>query len=56
MTFPDPPSTLRRLAYQEGSQLIGPDGDPQGWKILTPIKVKGTLFSVKSVEVECTVR
>lgn len=55
-TFPDPPSTLRSLAYQEGSQLIGPDGDPQGWKILTPIKVKGTLFSVKPVEVECTVR
>ena len=55
MTFPDPPSTLRHLAYQEGSQHIGPDGNPQGWKILTPIKVKG-LFSVKPVEVDCTVR
>jgi arrestin (S-antigen)-like protein len=54
-TFPDPPSTLRRLAYQENTQLIGPDGDPQGWKVLTPVKVKGTLFSVKPVEVECTV-
>jgi len=53
-TFPDPPSALRRLAYQEGSQLIGPDGDPQGWKILTPIKVKGTLFGIKPVEMECT--
>jgi len=55
-TFPDPPSALRRLAYEEGNQLIGPDGDPEGWKILAPIKVKGTIFSVKQVEVECTVR
>jgi len=53
-TFPDPPSTLRRLAYQENTQLIGPDGDPQGWKVLTPVIVKGTLFSAKPVKVECT--
>ncbi|KAF8802487.1 hypothetical protein BYT27DRAFT_7341372 [Phlegmacium glaucopus] len=53
-TFPDPPSELRRLAYTEDSQLIGPDGDPEGWKILAPVKVKGTLFRVKQVEVKCT--
>ncbi|KAF8815522.1 hypothetical protein BYT27DRAFT_7193253 [Phlegmacium glaucopus] len=51
--IPDPPSALRRLSYAEGSQLIGPDGDPEGWKILAPVKVKGTLFRAKQVEVEC---
>jgi len=53
---PDPPSIFRQLAYKEGSGLLGPDGDPSGWKVLTPVTVKGTLFDTKAVEVECTVR
>ncbi|TFK40190.1 hypothetical protein BDQ12DRAFT_772139 [Crucibulum laeve] len=51
--FADPPSSLRRLAYTENSPLIGPDGDPEGWKMLPPIKVTGSLFSVKEVDIEC---
>jgi len=55
-TLPDPPSPLRRLAYSEGSPLVGPEGDPEGWKVLLPVKIRGTLFGTKEVEVDCTVR
>lgn len=55
-TLPDPPSPLRRLAYSEGSPLIGPEGDPEGWKVLPQVKIRGTLFGTKEVEVDCTVR
>ncbi|KAJ6623969.1 hypothetical protein B0H10DRAFT_2162288 [Mycena sp. CBHHK59/15] len=51
---PDTPSALRQLAYKEGSELIGPDGDPAGWKVLEPLKIKGKLFDAKEVDVECT--
>jgi hypothetical protein len=40
----------------EGGGLIGPEGDPAGWKVLQPVKFKGKLFEAKEVEVECTVR
>ncbi|KAH8117915.1 hypothetical protein DFH11DRAFT_1571413 [Phellopilus nigrolimitatus] len=46
------PSALRRLAYSDGSPLIGPEADPEGWHVLPPVKVTGTLFDAKSVEVE----
>ncbi|KAF8968053.1 hypothetical protein BDZ97DRAFT_1655513 [Flammula alnicola] len=52
--LPELPSPLRRLAYSEGSPLIGPDGDPEGWKVLPQVKIKGTLFNTKDVEVNCT--
>ncbi|KAF8150703.1 hypothetical protein B0H34DRAFT_665697 [Crassisporium funariophilum] len=52
-TLPDYPSALRQLAYSEGSPLVGPDGDPEGWKTLPAVRVKGALFNVKDVEVEC---
>ncbi|KAJ7031297.1 hypothetical protein C8F04DRAFT_1110692 [Mycena alexandri] len=51
---PEPPSPLRQLAYKEGSELIGPDGDPSGWRVLGPVKVDGKLFQAVDVEVECT--
>ncbi|KAJ7094264.1 hypothetical protein C8R44DRAFT_814125 [Mycena epipterygia] len=51
---PEPPSLMRQLAYKEGSELIGPEGDPTGWKILQPLKFKGKLFDAKEVDVECT--
>ncbi|KAJ6576650.1 hypothetical protein DFH09DRAFT_1149931 [Mycena vulgaris] len=54
LTQPEPPSALRQLAYREGSELIGPEGDPAGWKVLEPLKFKGKLFEAKEVEVECT--
>jgi len=55
-TVPGLPSPLRRLAYSEGNGLLGPDGDPEGWKVLPPVKVKGALFDGKEVDVDCTVR
>jgi hypothetical protein len=53
---PDPPSMIRQLAYKEGSVLLGPGGDPAGWKVLDPVTIKGTLFDTKAIEVKCTVR
>ncbi|KAK7016285.1 hypothetical protein R3P38DRAFT_2993497 [Favolaschia claudopus] len=54
LTQPGPPSPLRQLAYKEGGSLIGPEGDPTGWKVLPPVKFKGKLFDAKEVELECT--
>ncbi|KAJ6507966.1 hypothetical protein C8R47DRAFT_1100150 [Mycena vitilis] len=54
LTTPEPPSKLRQLAYKEGGELLGPEGDPAGWKVLPPVKSKGKLFEAKEVEVECT--
>ncbi|KAJ7067135.1 hypothetical protein C8F01DRAFT_1120403 [Mycena amicta] len=51
---PDPPSKMRQMAYKDGTDLLGPDGDPDGWKVLPPVKVKGRLFDAKDIEVECT--
>ncbi|KAJ7455298.1 hypothetical protein B0H11DRAFT_2161072 [Mycena galericulata] len=54
LTQPEPPSPLRQAAYREGNDLIGPDGDPGGWKVLPSFQVKGKLFDVRDVSVECT--
>ncbi|KAJ3554715.1 hypothetical protein NM688_g2961 [Phlebia brevispora] len=51
----DPPSTLRQAAYQDGHALVGPEGDPTGWKVLPPVQITGTLFSTRTISVECTV-
>ena len=56
LTRAEPPSPLRLAAYQNGHALIGPEGDPVGWKVLPPVQVSGTLFSTKPVAIECTVR
>ena len=50
-----PPSALRSLADSDGSPLIGPEGDPEGWKVLPPVKVSGTLFDAKTIEITATV-
>ncbi|TBU40330.1 hypothetical protein BD309DRAFT_967722 [Dichomitus squalens] len=50
----DPPSPLRELSYREGVPLIGPQGDPGGWKVFPSVKVAGTLFDTRTVELECT--
>ncbi|KAI0649180.1 hypothetical protein C8Q79DRAFT_496480 [Trametes meyenii] len=52
---PTPPSILRQLAYQESHPLVGPDGDPDGWKALAPVTVKGILFKTVPVEAECRI-
>ncbi|KAI9000455.1 hypothetical protein BD414DRAFT_1082 [Trametes punicea] len=51
----EPPSPLRQLAYKEGTALIGPEGDPDGWKLLPPVPVVGTVFGARQVELQCTV-
>ncbi|KZS92454.1 hypothetical protein SISNIDRAFT_510742 [Sistotremastrum niveocremeum HHB9708] len=49
---PPPPSDLQRASYIDGGQMVGPDADPAGWKVLPPVKIQGTLFDTKQVEVE----
>ncbi|KAH9847696.1 hypothetical protein C2E23DRAFT_847726 [Lenzites betulinus] len=51
----EPPSPLRQLAYREGSALVGPEGDPEGWKVLPSVTVAGTIFGARPVELQCTV-
>ncbi|TCD63202.1 hypothetical protein EIP91_005841 [Steccherinum ochraceum] len=50
----EPPSRLRQLAYTDSSPLIGPDVDPEGWKVLPPIQVAGLAFNTRPAEVACT--
>lgn len=52
-TRPDPPSRLRQLAYQENSPILGPEADPDGWRTAPPVKVQGTVFSIRDVEILC---
>lgn len=51
---PEPPSQARMLAYQMGSPLIGPAGDPEGWTTLSPVMMKGVLFRKKDAEAAFT--
>ncbi|KAK7436992.1 hypothetical protein VKT23_006722 [Stygiomarasmius scandens] len=53
-TTPEPFSRLRQRAYRTNTGLVGPDGDPEGWKVIGPILIRGTLFNVRKVEVQCT--
>ena len=49
--FPD----LRRLAYAQGTPLLSPHIDPDGWHALSGIQLTGTLFKSRPLDVECTV-
>ncbi|KAI0671684.1 hypothetical protein C8Q78DRAFT_791238 [Trametes maxima] len=53
LSRPTPPSIPRQLAYQENHTLVGPGGDPDGWKALAPVTAKGLLFKTVPVEAEC---
>ncbi|EIN13044.1 hypothetical protein PUNSTDRAFT_124608 [Punctularia strigosozonata HHB-11173 SS5] len=54
LVFPEAPSALRQLAYRENiAHLIGPSGDPHGWKALPLIKMQGTVFSSRLIEANC---
>ncbi|KAJ6453212.1 hypothetical protein C8R47DRAFT_261805 [Mycena vitilis] len=50
---PDPPSPLRKLAYQQNTPPPGPESDAQGWQTFPPVTVKGTVFNNRTVEVQC---
>jgi len=53
LTAPPLPSRLRQIAYRSGTGLIGPDRDRDGWKVLGPTELAGTLFNVRKVKVKC---
>ncbi|CAA7267040.1 unnamed protein product [Cyclocybe aegerita] len=53
-TRPEPPSLLRQLAYQQFLPLPGPFTDPEGWKTLRPVLVRGMMFRTQRVEAKCT--
>ncbi|KAJ7049698.1 hypothetical protein C8F01DRAFT_1001673 [Mycena amicta] len=55
MRQPTHPSSLRMLAYQENSPLLGPDADPGGWQSY-PLSIKATLFASRVIEVKLTYR
>ncbi|KAH9850287.1 hypothetical protein C2E23DRAFT_735463 [Lenzites betulinus] len=52
---PSAPTIIRQLAYQEEHPLVGPDGDPDGWKALDTVKVRGVLFKTIPVEAKCRI-
>ncbi|KDR78971.1 hypothetical protein GALMADRAFT_244680 [Galerina marginata CBS 339.88] len=54
MTRPPPFPYLRRLAYQQGTPLLGPTMDPDGWFSTEPVQVRGSIFNDRTVEVGCT--
>jgi hypothetical protein len=58
MTQPAPPSELRQKVYanSERSGLIGPDGDPEGWKTLPIATQSGLLFGKDTVKLDIQVR
>ncbi|KAF8908137.1 hypothetical protein CPB84DRAFT_1822211 [Gymnopilus junonius] len=53
LTTPPPLPPLRRLAYQEGTPLLGPKVDPDGWHHNDSVQIQGVLFNNQSAKVEC---
>ncbi|KIM40544.1 hypothetical protein M413DRAFT_445987 [Hebeloma cylindrosporum] len=53
-TRPDPPSLLRQIAYQQFLPVPGPTSDPEGWKTLRPVAIRGVIFNTHRVEAKCT--
>ncbi|KAF9478874.1 hypothetical protein BDN70DRAFT_933059 [Pholiota conissans] len=50
---PPPFLPLRRLAYQEGTKLLGPHVDTEGWHSQDPVQVQGRIFDNRPVNVAC---
>ncbi|KAJ7634984.1 hypothetical protein FB45DRAFT_790452 [Roridomyces roridus] len=50
---PDPPSPLRQLAYQENTPIPGPEIDLDGWYTHPTVRMKGTVFNNRKVEIHC---
>ncbi|KAF8968091.1 hypothetical protein BDZ97DRAFT_1916318 [Flammula alnicola] len=53
LTRPPPFPPLRRLAYQEGSPLLGPTVDLDGWYSPEPVRIKGKIFNTRALHVGC---
>jgi hypothetical protein len=46
-------SPLRRAAYERGgSDIPGPDADPDGWTVIPTVAVEGTIFFDRGVKVD----
>ena len=56
ITRPPPFSILRQIAYQEGTALLGPTIDTEGWFRTESVKVQVKVFNTRTVKVGCTVR
>ncbi|KIM40546.1 hypothetical protein M413DRAFT_11437 [Hebeloma cylindrosporum] len=52
---PPPFPPLRQLAYQEGTPLLSPTADPDGWHSLPALEMKAKLLKSREVHVKCTV-
>jgi len=53
-TRPNPPSIPRQQAYLGNFPLPGPETDPEGWKTLKPVVVRGLMFKTRRAEAKCT--
>ncbi|KAJ7461181.1 hypothetical protein FB451DRAFT_1269147 [Mycena latifolia] len=53
-TSPDPPSTLRQLAYAENTTLRGPNDDPAGWQTPVTAMAHGHVFKTRQAVIQCT--
>ncbi|EMD36827.1 hypothetical protein CERSUDRAFT_83847 [Gelatoporia subvermispora B] len=51
---PEAPSLLRQISYLESAPLPGPEEDPEGWTTLKSIKIRGTIFHAREIDVTCT--
>ncbi|KAG1887367.1 hypothetical protein F4604DRAFT_1917184 [Suillus subluteus] len=52
ITKPELPSPMLQKACKENIPFVGPEGDPEGWYILPPVTVTGTLFGAKRGNVD----
>jgi len=53
-TKPEAPSMLRQLAYRENSPLLPPETDPEGWRALPSVTIRGSVFTSRNVNVKGT--
>lgn len=49
---PDAPSLIRQLAYQQFLPIPNPTIDPDGWKVLRPVVIRGSIRGSHRVEVK----
>jgi len=54
MTRPPPFSILRQIAYQEGTPLLGPTIDPDGWFSTDTVNIQAKVFNTRTAKVGCT--
>ncbi|KAF5327893.1 hypothetical protein D9619_004152 [Psilocybe cf. subviscida] len=53
LTRPPPFPALKTIAYQEGTPLLDPTVDVDGWASAKKVNISGTLFNSHPVAIEC---